>query len=417
MQMADDLMLADSGLSKLEREMIAVAVSSVNHCHYCLTAHGAAVRQRAKDPEMGELIAQNYRAADLPQRQKAMLDFAVLLTEAPDKIEEADREELAPCRFQRPRYLGYRRRRRFLQHVEPPRCRHRHAAQPGVPLPGPRAIGRGRPAATGGASHPRVDRADRTGQHRAPASTLARNRETAAGLERSHLESATFARHITGTRAAHAKGRTDGSLRGMRNTVAVMNTKGGVGKSTLVLTVAETLSAVFRKNVLIIDSDSQASVSAMLLSAANLHRLQSDGLTIVDLLVASVLNNVAVDWPRFVVGGVSDVDEARTVYLIPSDMQLTLFEREVSKESLHARLRTSIGALLNHVRGVFDIVLIDCPPGLSVLTESWLREADFHFSPTKPDYVSTCGLEVFPALQGPQSGDGVCRKPRRRHQR
>src|SRR5215468_2704818 len=72
----------------------------------------------------------------------------------------------------------------------------------------------------------------------------------------------------------------------MRNTIAVMNTKGGVGKSTLVLSVAETLSAVFRKNVLIIDSDSQASVSAMLLSATNLHRLQSDGLTIVDLLVA-----------------------------------------------------------------------------------------------------------------------------------
>ena len=186
----------------------------------------------------------------------------------------------------------------------------------------------------------------------------------------------------------------------MRNTIAVMNTKGGVGKSTLVLAMAETLSAQFRKNVLIIDSDSQASVSAMLLSAANLHRLQSDGLTIVDLLVASVLNNVAVDWPRFVVGGVSDVDEARTVYLIPSDMQLTLFEREVSKESLHARLRTSIGALLNHVRGVFDVVLIDCPPGLSVLTESWLREADFHFSPTKPDYVSTCGLEVFRRFKG-----------------
>ena len=116
--------------------------------------------------------------------------------------------------------------------------------------------------------------------------------------------------------------------------------------------------------------------------------------------MASVLNNVAVDWPRFVVGGVSDVDEARTVYLVPSDMQLTLFEREVSKESLHARLRTSIGALLNHVRGVFDIVLIDCPPGLSVLTESWLREADFHFSPTKPDYVSTCGLEVFRRFKG-----------------
>jgi uncharacterized peroxidase-related enzyme len=97
--MADDLMLGDSGLSKLEREMIAVAVSSVNHCHYCLTAHGAAVRQRAKDPEKGELMAQNYRAADLPPRQTAMLDFAVKLTEAPDKVDEQDRKALRRAGF------------------------------------------------------------------------------------------------------------------------------------------------------------------------------------------------------------------------------------------------------------------------------------------------------------------------------
>src|SRR5690606_20879276 len=51
--------------------------------------------------------------------------------------------------------------------------------------------------------------------------------------------------------------------------------------------------------------------------------------------------------------------------------------------------------LLNKVRPVFDVILIDCPPGLSILTECWLREADFHLSPTKADYVSVCGLEVF----------------------
>jgi uncharacterized peroxidase-related enzyme len=97
--MADDLMLGESGLSKTEREMIAVAVSAINHCHYCLTSHGAALRQRGKDPELGELIAQNYRAADLDRRQKAMLDFAAKLTEAPDKIEEADREILRRAGF------------------------------------------------------------------------------------------------------------------------------------------------------------------------------------------------------------------------------------------------------------------------------------------------------------------------------
>lgn len=181
----------------------------------------------------------------------------------------------------------------------------------------------------------------------------------------------------------------------MRNAIAVMNTKGGVGKSTLVLALAETLSTYHGKNVLVIDSDSQASVSSMLMTIPNLHRLQQNGLTMVDFLVARVLQDAAVDWLRFVVRNVSDVDDARSVFLIPSDMQLTLFEREVSKGAHHGRLRSAIGALLNEARRVFDIVLIDCPPGLSVLTESWLREADFHISPTKADYISVCGLEVF----------------------
>jgi uncharacterized peroxidase-related enzyme len=97
--LVDDLMLGDSGLDKTEREMIAVAVSAINHCHYCLTAHGAALRLRAKDPEMGELIAQNYRAGDLSPRHIAMLDFAVKLTESPAKIVEADRQTLRTAGF------------------------------------------------------------------------------------------------------------------------------------------------------------------------------------------------------------------------------------------------------------------------------------------------------------------------------
>jgi chromosome partitioning protein len=181
----------------------------------------------------------------------------------------------------------------------------------------------------------------------------------------------------------------------MRNTIAVMNTKGGVGKSTIVSALAETLSCEHNKNVLVIDSDAQASVSSMLMTVNDLYGLQRDGLTIVDYLVARILRDSPADWADFIVRDVSDVDDARSVYLMPSDMQLTLFEREVSKEALHARLRTTIADILQKVRPVFDIILIDCPPGLSVLTESWLREADFHVSPTKADYVSVCGLEVF----------------------
>ena len=95
----NDLMLGDSGLSKLEREMIAVAVSSVNHCYYCLAAHGAAVRQLSGNPALGEQIAMNYRVADLDTRQCAMLDFAVKLTETPDRIVEEDREALRKAGF------------------------------------------------------------------------------------------------------------------------------------------------------------------------------------------------------------------------------------------------------------------------------------------------------------------------------
>ena len=90
----NDLMLANSGLTKLEREMIAVVVSSINRCFYCLTAHGAAVRELTNDPVLGEQLVMNYKAADLAPRQRAMLDFAALLTTASATVEEADRQTL-----------------------------------------------------------------------------------------------------------------------------------------------------------------------------------------------------------------------------------------------------------------------------------------------------------------------------------
>ncbi len=95
----NDLMLAPSGLSKLEREMIAVVVSSRNRCYYCLTAHGAALRQLSGDPALGELLVMNYRAATLSPRHRAMLDFAVKLTDTPDTIEESDRAALRDAGF------------------------------------------------------------------------------------------------------------------------------------------------------------------------------------------------------------------------------------------------------------------------------------------------------------------------------
>jgi uncharacterized peroxidase-related enzyme len=95
----NELMLAPSGLSKLEREMIAVVVSSQNRCYDCLTAHGAGARELSGDPALGELMATNDRAAWLEPRHRAMLDFAVLVTEAPWIVDEEDRDVLRAVGF------------------------------------------------------------------------------------------------------------------------------------------------------------------------------------------------------------------------------------------------------------------------------------------------------------------------------
>lgn len=95
----NNLMLANSGLTKLERELIAVVVSSINKCFYCLTAHGAAVRELSGDPILGEMMVMNYKAADLDSRQRAMLDFAEKITKESSAIDENDRQGLRDVGF------------------------------------------------------------------------------------------------------------------------------------------------------------------------------------------------------------------------------------------------------------------------------------------------------------------------------
>lgn len=90
----NSLMLGESGLTKLEREMIAVAVSSENHCFYCLVAHGSAVRELSNDPQLGERIAANFRSAELPEKQLELLNFTKKLTRDPSEISESDRTKL-----------------------------------------------------------------------------------------------------------------------------------------------------------------------------------------------------------------------------------------------------------------------------------------------------------------------------------
>jgi uncharacterized peroxidase-related enzyme len=91
----DALMEKDSGLTKAEREMIVVATSAANQCHYCVIAHGAILRIRAKNPVIADQIAVNYRKADISPRQRAMLDFAMKVSQEANTVSEADFAEVA----------------------------------------------------------------------------------------------------------------------------------------------------------------------------------------------------------------------------------------------------------------------------------------------------------------------------------
>ena len=95
----DALMDKDSGLTKAEREMIVVATSSANQCQYCVVAHGAILRIRAKNPLVADQIATNYRKADITPRQKAMLDFAMKVSTSAQTVGEADMTALAQHGF------------------------------------------------------------------------------------------------------------------------------------------------------------------------------------------------------------------------------------------------------------------------------------------------------------------------------
>ncbi len=90
----DALMEKEGGLTKAQREMIVVATSAANHCQYCVVAHGAVLRVRAKNALVADQVAINYRKADIPPREKAMLDFAMKVALESYKLADADLEAL-----------------------------------------------------------------------------------------------------------------------------------------------------------------------------------------------------------------------------------------------------------------------------------------------------------------------------------
>ncbi len=177
--------------------------------------------------------------------------------------------------------------------------------------------------------------------------------------------------------------------------IAIMNAKGGVGKSTLTMAIAETLAEYHGKSSLIIDADGQMSISLMMAPGALLAERRKANLSLVGYLASTALERRAVDWPHYVCRDVSDVDGIDGIFLIPGDMDLPLLEREIAAKDRVSEFRTAARRILAEARQYVDVVLVDCAPGISVMIETWLRECDQHIIPVKPDFLAVSGLEYL----------------------
>ncbi len=175
--------------------------------------------------------------------------------------------------------------------------------------------------------------------------------------------------------------------------IAIMNAKGGVGKSTLTMAISETLAERHGRSSLIIDADGQMSISLMMARGGLLSERREARLTLVGLFLREVLEGSRAEWPHYVLRDISDVDEIGGIYLLPGDMDLPLLEREVAVANKFAAMRETARVLLASAAKYVDVVLVDCAPGISVMTETWLRECDFHLIPVKPDFLAVSGLE------------------------
>jgi chromosome partitioning protein len=177
--------------------------------------------------------------------------------------------------------------------------------------------------------------------------------------------------------------------------IAIMNAKGGVGKSTLTMALAETLSAFHNKRVLVIDSDGQMSLSVMVLPVSRLTALRDQGKTITGYLSSLLPSRQPIDWRTCITRDASDVDDARSLSIIAGDMDLSLVEREIVASGQAEHVRERCNALLRDANKEFDLVLVDCAPGISVMTECWLRECEWHLIPVKPDILAVSGIQYL----------------------
>lgn len=179
--------------------------------------------------------------------------------------------------------------------------------------------------------------------------------------------------------------------------VAIKNVKGGVGKSTIILMLAEALAHFEGFRVLVIDSDPQTSASVMLAPSSHLDHLSHQQRTFPDFLMKADEISGPESYDSYIRHGVSDVHNIRGISLIPSDIRLALLEKELTRhaDSGEAYIQTALAGMLDYGRRNFDIVLVDCPAGLSLLNDTWLQITDYYLTPVKPDYLSVLAMNIL----------------------
>lgn len=178
--------------------------------------------------------------------------------------------------------------------------------------------------------------------------------------------------------------------------IAVMSSKGGVGKTTLSLGLAETLACAGVPSILLVDADPQGSVTGMM-DLEN-DAPSRDRATLAGLLEAALEPQNAAMLEKRVAAlagsGGSDVDDAERVDILPVGSGLIALERRLTRENREAELGRAVGILLDAARETYDVIIVDCAPGLYLTTESWLRLCDFQVAPIKADKISLTALDL-----------------------
>ena len=184
----------------------------------------------------------------------------------------------------------------------------------------------------------------------------------------------------------------------MTRVISVINLKGGVGKTTTTVGLAQNLSVEFNKKILVVDLDAQTNATTMLIGEEKWMEVNKQKQTIAQLFYEGVYprSEKIFDINRAILKGVSNIDEVKLVDMLPSSLDLIDIQEEVIKapRGIFSVIRPVdlLDKSLRKIKQKYDYILIDCPPNLGVITRNGLKVSDVYIIPTVPDVLSTYGI-------------------------